>query len=108
MSRRVPFLVLASLVAGACAPRAEHRVEGQTMGTTYHVTVITHGPGPGEGLQAKIDGRLDEVNRHLSTWIEDSEISRFNRSRAVGEEFPASDDFLRVFEQAASRPGFGR
>lgn len=71
------------------------------MGTTYHVTVITHGPGPGEELQAKVDGRLDEVNRHLSTWVEDSEISRFNRRQEAGVEFPISGDFLRVMTGAA-------
>jgi len=70
------------------------------MGTTYHVTVVTDGRGSAEGLQAEIDRRLDEVNRSLSTWIGDSEISRFNRSRAVGEEFPISDDFLRVMTAA--------
>jgi thiamine biosynthesis lipoprotein len=71
------------------------------MGTTYHVTVITGGPAPSEGLQAKIDGRLDEINRNLSTWIEDSEISRFNRLEEAGVEFPISEDFLRVMTAAA-------
>jgi thiamine biosynthesis lipoprotein len=71
------------------------------MGTTYHVTVITTGAGSIDGLQAKIEGRLDEVNRNLSTWIEDSEISRFNRLREVGAEFPISEDLLRVMKAAA-------
>lgn len=71
------------------------------MGTTYHVTVTTRGPAPGERLQAKIDDRLAEVNRHLSTWIEDSEISRFNRLNEVDVEFPISDDFVRVMTVAA-------
>ncbi len=71
------------------------------MGTTYHVTVIIRGPGSVEGLQAKIDHRLAELNRRLSTWIEDSEISRFNRLREAGAEFPISEDFLRVMTAAA-------
>jgi len=71
------------------------------MGTTYHVTAITTGAGSIDGLQAKIEGRLDEVNRSLSTWIEESEISRFNRLREVGAEFPISEDFLQVMTAAA-------
>jgi thiamine biosynthesis lipoprotein len=97
VSRLIPFL---ALVASACARRAEHHLEGRTMGTTYHVTVVTRGPGPGEGFQAKIDRRLDEVSRHLSTWIEDSEISRFNRLREAGVEFPISGDLFQVMTAA--------
>jgi thiamine biosynthesis lipoprotein len=93
--------ILLALVTAGCAPRADHRLAGRTMGTTYNVTVATRAPAPPEGLQASIDRRLDEVNRQLSTWIEDSEISRFNSSVQVGEEFPVSDDFLRVMAAAA-------
>jgi len=91
------------LAVGAvgCAPRADHRLEGRTMGTTYHVTVVTSGHGAVDGLQDAIDRRLDEVNRQLSTWIEGSEISRFNRSAETGKEFPISEDFLRVMTAAA-------
>lgn len=71
------------------------------MGTTYHVTVVVSASGPGAGLQEAIDHRLEDVNRQLSTWIEDSEISRFNRSAEAGQEFPVSDDFLRVMAAAA-------
>ena len=66
------------------------------MGTKYHVNVITSDPHAPEGLQAAVERRLAQVNRHLSTWIEDSEISRFNRFHEVGAEFPISEDFRRV------------
>ncbi len=71
------------------------------MGTTYNVTVVAEASDSVDGLQETIDGRLHEVNRQLSTWIQDSEISRFNRFGAVGEEFPISKDFLRVMTAAA-------
>jgi len=95
------IVTLAALAATSCASRAEVRLEGRTMGTTYHVTLVTSPGRPGAGLQEAIDRRLEEVNRQLSTWLEDSEISRFNRSGAVGEEFPISGDFLRVMRAAA-------
>jgi thiamine biosynthesis lipoprotein len=101
MNRFVPLVALASLAAAGLAPRTEQRLAGRTMGTTYHVTVHSRGRASIQGLQAKIDRRLDQVNRQLSTWIEDSEISRFNRFREVGAEFPISEDFLRVMTAAA-------
>jgi thiamine biosynthesis lipoprotein len=69
------------------------------MGTTWHVTVV--GRASVAGLQPKIDRRLAEVNQSLSTYREDSEISRFSRFGVVGKEFPVSRDFLRVMTTAA-------
>ncbi|MCG6926385.1 MAG: FAD:protein FMN transferase [Acidobacteria bacterium] len=97
----LPGLTLAFLAGSGCAPGAEHRLEGRTMGTTYHVTVVSREHPPRKDLQEAVDRRLDEVNRQLSTWLEDSEVSRFNRFGAVGEEFPISGDFLRVMRAAA-------
>jgi len=69
------------------------------MGTAYHITVVARGTV--SGLQEKIDRRLEEIERSLSTYREESEISRFNRSRRVGEEVRVSDDFLRVMKAGA-------
>jgi thiamine biosynthesis lipoprotein len=92
---------VALLSLPGCAPRAEVRLEGRTMGTTYHLTLVTSRGSAVDDLQTAVDQRLDEVNRQLSTWLEDSEISRFNRLGEVGEEFPISADFVRVMEAAA-------
>jgi len=80
-------------------PASEHKLQGRTMGTTWHVTAV--GRASTSGLQEKIDRRLEEVNQSFSTYRDDSEINRFSRFRAVGEEFPVSRDFLRVMETAA-------
>jgi thiamine biosynthesis lipoprotein len=69
------------------------------MGTTWHVTVV--GRRPATGLQDRIERRLEEVNRSLSTYREDSEINRFSRFPRAGEEFPASRDFAAVMQTAA-------
>lgn len=97
----LPGLALALLGNSGCAPRADHTLEGGTMGTTYHVTVVAGAGGVAHDLQERIDRRLDEVNRQMSTWLEESEISRFNRSEEVGDEFPISHDFLAVMQTAA-------
>ena len=83
------------MCAGGCAP-APQQFDGPTMGTTYSVTV-TRSPGgvTREALQAVIDGVLDEVNRHLSTYDPDSEISSFNALRSI-EPVPVSPQLHAV------------
>jgi thiamine biosynthesis lipoprotein len=66
------------------------------MGTTYHVTVVTGYFQGVSGLKEKIDARLEEINRSMSTYQEDSEISRFNRFKQTGRKFKISDDFFQV------------
>lgn len=86
------------LLVAACAPPPEHKLEGRTMGTTWHVTVV--GRASVGGLQEKIERRLEEINQTFSTYREDSEVNRFSRFRAAGREFPVSRDFLRVMTTA--------
>ncbi len=71
------------------------------MGTTYHIQVVTGTFGSVKGLREKIEQRLDEINRSMSPYIPESEISRFNRFQETGTEFPVSDDFLRVMQTGA-------
>lgn len=99
MKRHAPWLAGLAFCAAACAPAREHKLEGRSMGTTYHVTVVASGPI--DRLQEKIDHRLEEIEQSLSTYREESEISRFNRFPRVGEEFRVSDDFLRVMRAGA-------
>ena len=78
------------LALAACQRSTETQYfEGDTEGTTYHVTVSSLPPGVTRArAQAAIDAALADVDRHLSTWRTDSEISRFNAS--------ASDDWMRA------------
>lgn len=97
---RLIFL-LAFLLAAGCDGRRGHVITGRTMGTTYSVTVVTGHFGSIAGLQEKINRRLQEINRSMSPYLEDSEISRFNRFQQTGEEFRISADFLYVMKAAA-------
>lgn len=94
------WLALASLLA-ACSHEPESRtLVGPTMGTTYHVTVARmRGPEDEEGAQACVDSVLHEIDRHLSTYRADSEISLFNRSAATGW-IPVSTTLYSVIETA--------
>ena len=101
MLKYTQLLVIAIALTFApvvCSAKHEHFIEGRTMGTTYHITVVTGYLQGISGLKAKIDARLDEINRSMSTYQEDSEISRFNRFKKVGREFRVSEDFFRVMK----------
>lgn len=94
------FLVVAGLAAGYYA-RQEVVFTGKTMGTSYHVKVITAWFNTPRLLAEKIETRLAEINQSMSVFRKDSEISRFNRLRAVEEKFAISEDFHRVMVTAA-------
>jgi thiamine biosynthesis lipoprotein len=78
----------------------EHLIQGRTMGTTYHVKVVTGSFQPITGLKQKIDARLKQINNSMSTYQPDSEISRFNAMNQAGRAFEVSADFLQVMQAA--------
>jgi thiamine biosynthesis lipoprotein len=79
-----------------CGIQKEVQLSGKTMGTTYHITVIAGYFLDTAALQTKIDRRLDDINRSMSTYRKDSEISRFNAWELAGEKIIISDDFWQV------------
>jgi thiamine biosynthesis lipoprotein len=98
---RLIVCLAAFLAAAGCDAKREQTLSGRTMGTTYTVKVVTGYFGSVSGLQEQIDRRLDQINRSMSPYLKDSEISRFNRFQEAGVEFPISKDFLRVMQEAA-------
>ncbi len=80
--------------------KQEHLIQGRTMGTTYHIKVVTKNHQGIAGLKDKIDQRLVEINDSMSTYKKDSEITRFNNLHKTGEPFEISDDFFRVMKTA--------
>ena len=94
----LPILILSSLLltgGPALAARHQTAVTGKTMGTFYSVKLITAKKEFPETWQNRIDNRLKQVNKNLSMFDPDSEISRFNRQPA-GTPFEISPDFSTV------------
>lgn len=54
------------------------RLEGKTMGTSYHVTYFDK---QGRNFQQSVDSLLILVNKSISTWDSTAEISLFNKSK---------------------------
>ncbi|UCE52060.1 MAG: FAD:protein FMN transferase [Desulfobacterales bacterium] len=89
------MLVLLPLV---CEAKKEHLIQGRTMGTTYHLKIVTGYFQGIKGLKDKIEKRLGEINQSMSTYIKDSEISRFNDLGQADVKFEVTDDFFRVMQ----------
>ncbi len=70
------------------------------MGTQCHITIAGKmSKRELSILQEKIDAALDDVNRQMSAWDPDSELSRFNRQRST-QPFTVSPEFAGVVERA--------
>ena len=74
------------------------------MGTTWSVKVIDdEKPSPEQelALGLTLGNTLERVNSAMSTWLEDSELSRFNQHVST-EPFPFSEETLTVLRAAQS------
>jgi len=71
--------------------------QGQTMGSVYTVKIVGTNLAPPqvEALKAEVEQRLKEVNRQMSHYQPDSELSQFNRAPAH-TPFKVSPEFARV------------
>lgn len=87
-------------LAGCSEQGRQVKLAGQTMGTSWHATIVLDSAAPTDAvLQAGIERVLDEVNRSMSTYREDSEISRFNAAEP-GTWVDVSEDFYTVLSAA--------
>jgi thiamine biosynthesis lipoprotein len=85
--------------SAGCGMQKEVLLSGRTMGTFYHIKVVTSYFEDLSGLQTRIDARLEEINQSMSTYRPDSEISRYNRLPAA-ETMAVSADFGAVLKVA--------
>lgn len=78
--RYLPIILTSTAIfVSACAPKSDYqRIEGETMGTSYHITLRATAQDV-KTIKSAIDARLNEVNQSMSTYVEDSTISKFNR-----------------------------
>ncbi len=74
-------------------------LEGRAQGTTYHIKYWGKGAASREEVQAAVDELLKRFDREMSTYRDDSEISRFNRSGG-GEWFTVSPETAYLVKKA--------
>lgn len=98
------LLLVATLLALLAGCREsgpeEHRFQGPIFGTGYHVTVFADlSESEYQALDAGILAELERVDELMSTYRDDSELSRFNRA-PVGVPFFLSPATAEVVNEA--------
>jgi len=93
-----------ALAATACTPSepgTEIQLRGEALGTFWKVTLVTGAAGAPdrEDLQRRVAATLDRIDRGMSNWREDAEISRFNRD-ADARSFVFSPETRKVVAEA--------
>ncbi len=96
-------LVIHRMWFAEVAPRPYVELRGHTMGTTWSVKIAEGdlGDAARSMLLREIEAELERVNALMSTYREDSELSRFNAHASL-EPFEASRETVEVFEIAQS------
>jgi FAD:protein FMN transferase len=92
---------LTMLLVAACGrPEQVYSLAGYTMGTQWSVQLVVQ-PGSRElgSVRREIESVLETINSQMSTFREDSDISRFNRS-AAGEAITLREEFSVVLRAA--------
>jgi len=81
----------------ACQPTADiTELAGNIQGTTYHVKVVREEPSTdAKPIQAAIDETFYDIDRKLSNYRDDSEISRFNQQKTT-DWVPVSPEIVEL------------
>lgn len=95
-------LALTALAGCSFQPDEEvWEISGPVFGTGYHISVVL--PEDHEKLEALAKGIeqvLDGVDASMSTWQEDSELSRLNRRKDQSDWIPVSDALFEVLAKS--------
>ncbi len=88
------------VIVTACSRTPElQKLEGYAQGTTYHISWWSESGVSSDEIRPLFDQQLAGIDKELSTYRNDSYISKFNQSTSTQWQ-PASDDFLRLLSIA--------
>lgn len=87
------------MMSGCDQPPTYDYIKGETMGTSYHITFQNPQGVNQDEIQQAIDKRLQQINLSMSTYMQDSTISKFNRLGA-GESITVDADFIKVLNDS--------
>ncbi|WP_299999272.1 FAD:protein FMN transferase ApbE [uncultured Cedecea sp.] len=74
-------------------------LEGKTMGTYWRVSLAGVDSSQEQGLREKIQSQLDADDRLMSTWKQDSALSRFNQFNSTAP-YPVSEAMSDIITMA--------
>ena len=82
----------------SCGKLEQHQnIKGETMGTSYSIKFENKNNNI-DSIRFSVDSILFNLNMQMSTWIDSSEISRFNNLKK-GEKIEVSKEFLFVLNK---------
>ncbi|MBC7966763.1 MAG: FAD:protein FMN transferase [Fuerstia sp.] len=97
---RRAFLSVVILLCAAITARAETlKLNGKTMGSYYAISIDGAAESDAAEIQKEIEAVLADVNRQMSTWDPESEISKFNQSDST-DWFSVSPEFAMVVTES--------
>ncbi len=97
----IALVSLFSLVAcGRAAPEIKlEKIQGYAQGTTYHISFWAESAPDLLQIHSDLNKTLAQIDEELSTYRDDSYISRFNQSQSTDWQ-AASEDFIQLLEIA--------
>ncbi len=98
----VMLFSIAALAGCSFQPDEEiWEISGPVFGTQYHVKVVMSDDKERmEAIAGGIIDELEDVDASMSTWRDDSELSRFNQHADGDRWFPVSDSFYTVLKES--------
>ena len=98
---RAALIGVALLLAACKSEPTELRIEGETMGTTYHIVALDAGDDlEGAEVKTAVEAALVKVNAQMSNWDPDSEVSKFD-ARQDTAPVEISPELAKVMAAAA-------
>ena len=97
----IPFFLF--IFTFNCGKNQLINFSGETMGTTYQITIINHSNNELDAihLQEKIDSLFMHVNNLFSTYTNNSELAQFNNKMSI-VPVKISTEFSELYEKAVS------
>ncbi|CAL1329484.1 FAD:protein FMN transferase [Candidatus Providencia siddallii] len=90
---------ITSLLLISCNNIKEQNINGQTMGTFYTIKYVSNIHDI-KNIKVNINKRLEEINRQMSTYNDNSEVSKFNKFKKTNIPFPVSLGTIKVIKKA--------
>ncbi|CAG8999002.1 MAG: FAD:protein FMN transferase [Candidatus Celerinatantimonas neptuna] len=91
----ITVLAAGILLSGCSKPPKIMKVSGYAEGTTYHVSWWSKKPVSADKVRRQFNQELAKIDKELSTYRNDSYISKFNHSHSTNWQ-SASEDFIQL------------